>query len=223
MPLSKDPKKRQAQLSNLRPDAAVKAGAFSESTLTPLREPFLVEFTRQFGHVAGVDELRLAADRRARIEAITEWLDKNGVIADKRSGRPRPIVTELERLQAAHERLIRALRARPGAADIVVRRRPQEVDSLAQDLGDPKVRAAAGAYLRAISAARKRRLAAGTPVRSMREVLRDLSDEALDEVEDMNGEADKLGVDYGDLSQVAGSASNPTPPTPKKRARKADP
>ena len=41
------------------------------------------------------------AGLRARIEVINDWLDRRGVMADKRSGRLREILATLERSQAA--------------------------------------------------------------------------------------------------------------------------
>ena len=65
MPTSKDPKRRQAQLGNLRADAASTHGAYSEAKLGPLRARFAGELAEQFGSVASPEEIEIAADRRA--------------------------------------------------------------------------------------------------------------------------------------------------------------
>ena len=92
MPTSKDPKRRQAQLGNLRADAATTHGAYSEAKVGPLRARFAGELAAQFGYLASREEIEIAADRRARIEVINDWLDRRGVMGDKRSGRPREIL-----------------------------------------------------------------------------------------------------------------------------------
>ena len=121
MPTSKDPKRRQAQLRNLRADAATTHGAYSEANVGPLRARFAGELAAQFGSVASPEEIEIAADRRARIEVINDWLDRRGVMADKRSGRPREILAPLERSQAALERQLTEWRRSGGGA----RREPQ--------------------------------------------------------------------------------------------------
>jgi hypothetical protein len=92
-----------------------KHGAYREAKLAPLRERLVGELAEQFGHVASRHEIELAADRRARIAVINEWLDQHGVFADKRSGRPREILTTLERLQVALERQLTEWRRCGGA------------------------------------------------------------------------------------------------------------
>jgi hypothetical protein len=114
MSISKDPKKRERQLGNLRPDAATKHGLYSEARLEPLRERFRAELAEQFGAFAAADELALAADRRAKIEVINEWLGRRGLLADKRSGRPRAVLQLADRLQSAYERQLADLRRRGG-------------------------------------------------------------------------------------------------------------
>jgi hypothetical protein len=114
MPPSRDPEKRAAQLRNLRPDAALKHGAYAEAKLEPLRERFAAELAEQFGAVASEDELRLAADRRAKVEVINEWLAKRGLLADRRTGKPRSVMQLGDRLQTAYERQLAELRRRGG-------------------------------------------------------------------------------------------------------------
>src|SRR5947209_3969706 len=72
MPTSKDPKRRQAQLGNLRADAATTHGAYSEAKVGPLRARFAGELAEQFGSVASAEEIEIAADRRARIQVIND-------------------------------------------------------------------------------------------------------------------------------------------------------
>jgi hypothetical protein len=62
-------------------------------------------------------ELQIAADRMARTEAISRWLDKRGMLADRRSGKPREVVKLLERLQTALERQLAEWRRRRGATE----------------------------------------------------------------------------------------------------------
>lgn len=66
MPPSKDPAKRARQLGNLRADAAVKHGGFSEQALGPLRDRCAAELSERFAQVATSHEIWLAADRQAQ-------------------------------------------------------------------------------------------------------------------------------------------------------------
>jgi hypothetical protein len=95
-----------------------------------LRARFAGELAEQFGSVASPEEIEIAADRRARIEVINDWLDRRGVMADKRSGRPREILATLERSQAGRDPRRPAgttLRLMPEARTPIAgkRRRPQ--------------------------------------------------------------------------------------------------
>ena len=81
-----------------------------------MRARFAGELAEQFGSAASPEEIEIAADRRARIEVIDDWLDRRGVVADKRSGRPREILAALERSQAALERQLTGWRRRGGGA-----------------------------------------------------------------------------------------------------------
>jgi hypothetical protein len=110
MPLSRDPDRRRRQLDNLNRGAATKHGAHSEAKLAPLRDRFLTELREQFGDVAGDDELTLAAERRAKLEVLNDWLDRAGLL--ERSGRPRAAVQLADRVQSAYERQLANLRAR---------------------------------------------------------------------------------------------------------------
>jgi hypothetical protein len=101
MPISHDPEKRAAQLANLRPDAAIRHGVYSEAKLAPLRERFAAELSDQFGRLATPDELALAAARRAKREVLNEWLGRRGLLADRRSGTVRAAVQLADRLQSA--------------------------------------------------------------------------------------------------------------------------
>ena len=71
--------------------------------------------------MASPEEIEIAADRRARIQVINDWIDRRGVMAVKRSGRPREILAALERSQAALERQLTEWRRRGGGT----RREPQ--------------------------------------------------------------------------------------------------
>jgi hypothetical protein len=79
-----------------------------------LRARFAGELAEQLGYLASPEEIAIAADRR--IEVINDWLDRRGVMADKRSGRPREILATLERSQAALERQLTEWRRRGGGA-----------------------------------------------------------------------------------------------------------
>jgi hypothetical protein len=114
MPPSKNPVARKRQLANLKPDAATKHGAYAEEKVAPLREQFAAELATQYGKIATPDELELAADRRARVKVISDWLDQRGLLADRRSGRPRAVVQLADRLQSAYERQLAEFRRRGG-------------------------------------------------------------------------------------------------------------
>jgi hypothetical protein len=54
MPTSKDPKRRQAQLRNLRADAATTHGACSEAKVGPVRARCAGELAEKFGYLGRV-------------------------------------------------------------------------------------------------------------------------------------------------------------------------
>lgn len=205
MPASADPDKRQRQLANLRQNAATKHGSHSEATLRPLREHAYDELAREYGAIASEHELRLAADRKARLQAIREWLDQHGVIADRRTGKPRPVLQTAERLEAVLERQLRDLdrqlrdlRERGGGTDSAPYGDPTVMPYIELELDeriglladDAEIRrAAAKRILRRISDERRGRLVwrklgdTTTAPRSdpiMTKALSDLTDEELE-------------------------------------------
>ncbi len=101
MPLSSDPKARERQLANLKPQAPLRHGAYSAERLKPVREAILCELLASFPNVRR-DRLELLAQRRARIALLSEYIDVVGVIAHRKRGTTYPAVERLQREEAAY-------------------------------------------------------------------------------------------------------------------------
>ena len=80
-------------------------------------ERFAAELAERFGKVASEDEIALLAERRAKLEVLNVWLVGAGLLADRRSGRPRAVLALADRLQLSYERQFAVLRARAGGVD----------------------------------------------------------------------------------------------------------
>ena len=101
MPLSADPVKRQRQVSNLKYQAALTSGAYSETEIAPLRaelhEILLERFTS-----TPPELLWVMANRWARLQKLTAFIDDVGPLKANREMRS-PAV-ELGRLEGQFER-----------------------------------------------------------------------------------------------------------------------
>lgn len=124
MPLSADPSKRAAQLSNLVPGAraagtgnrrAVQHGAYSAGAIREAREKHLAELAETFPR-ASTQELVIQAHRLAQLELLGEFVDQRGVIRHKRRGDVFPAAMFMERVAAAFERQHALLVQRKAAA-----------------------------------------------------------------------------------------------------------
>lgn len=197
MPPSTNPKKRRAQLANLRPDAATKHGVYSEAKLAPLRERFVAELGEQFDGVATVDEIELAAERRAKLEVLNGWLGRRGLLADRRSGRPRAVVQLVDRLQSAYERQLAEFRGRAGRSGHPFDSSPPMSIELTADeqLGlmasEWKVRSDTTHRILARLRDEGPEIVQGGRVRGARLDLKALSNDELDEIERIVATAEK--------------------------------
>jgi hypothetical protein len=103
---------RERALANLRPDARSTHGAHAGARLAELRERHDVELARDY---PAMDDRRrkLAADRLARIEVASAWLDAHGLTRSSAArgssaGDLYPIVSHLERWSSRAEDLLAA-------------------------------------------------------------------------------------------------------------------
>jgi hypothetical protein len=96
MGLSRDPRARQKQLANLRPGAAIKHGGSSQLLLEPLRERHRCELKADYPHLDG-RRLAILADLLASLELACGYLDRRGLVADRRTLEVRPIVAHVDR------------------------------------------------------------------------------------------------------------------------------
>lgn len=98
---------RQATAPNLVralpgvPGATLKHGSNSEAVVGPIRQRHLARLRQRFP-AEDEDELLIAASRRAKIEVLSEYLDRIGLV--RRGGDVRGAVVELGRLETALER-----------------------------------------------------------------------------------------------------------------------
>jgi hypothetical protein len=79
---------------------------------------FAAELSARFGGVASADEIWRAADRRAKVEVTNDWLAHSGLLADKRSRRPRAVLGLADRLQSSYERQLTELGHRRGTSTV---------------------------------------------------------------------------------------------------------
>ena len=92
-----------AKAGNFR---ALRHGAKSEQLLAPMRERHAESLRKDF---PALDDRRVAllADRLARVQAASRWLDEqDGIVRDDR-GEPYPILRELERWASRAEAALR--------------------------------------------------------------------------------------------------------------------
>ncbi len=101
MPLSSNVDARARQLANLKPQGAVKHGAYSAELLKPERERILGELLASFPNVRR-DRLELLAAQRARIVLLQGYVEARGVIAHKGRGSTFPAVDRLQREESAY-------------------------------------------------------------------------------------------------------------------------
>ena len=85
----------------MKPQAAVKHGAFSAEHLEPERKRVLGDLLASFPSVPR-DRLDLAAGQRARITLLQAYVDTVGVIANRKTGKTYPAVALLAREEAAY-------------------------------------------------------------------------------------------------------------------------
>jgi hypothetical protein len=116
MPLSGDPRARAAQLANLRPGARVDHGATGQLLLSPLREKHRAALQQDY---PGIDERRLAllSDLLSRIELASGYIDRRGLVKDRRTLEPRPLVKLIDQWQARAWRLLDTLDGGGGEGD----------------------------------------------------------------------------------------------------------
>jgi hypothetical protein len=92
---------RQRQQANLSPLSAVKHAAYSPGRLRPIRERVLGELQASFPSVR-LDRLALAAQKRARIELLSDYIDEVGLLAHRLRGTTYPAVALLQREEASY-------------------------------------------------------------------------------------------------------------------------
>ena len=92
---------RGRQVSNLRPMAPLKHGAYSPQTLRPERERVLDELLASFPGVRR-DRLELLAGQRARITLLTAYVEERGLITHRVRGTSPPAVSLLRQEEAAY-------------------------------------------------------------------------------------------------------------------------
>ncbi len=110
MGVSSDPAKAAIQRANLRPNAATKHGAYSTAKLAPLREQFVIELRKAFPSAAD-DQISLLAHQRAQLAALGEWMDRRGLLANKRRGTVFDAVRLHLQLANSYEKQYAALQA----------------------------------------------------------------------------------------------------------------
>lgn len=84
---------------------ALQHGVHSERRIAPLRERHLAELRESYPRL-DTRRLILLADRFARIEAASVWLDAQGVIVRNDEGEVFPVVKELERWSSRAEQVL---------------------------------------------------------------------------------------------------------------------
>lgn len=108
---------REAQAGNKR---SVRHGARSEQAIIPVREERARELRERY---PDLDDLRLAllADRLARIQVASAWLDAKGTVVRDRNGRVYDVADRIEKWSSKAERILAELaaeRASRGPRDI---------------------------------------------------------------------------------------------------------
>jgi hypothetical protein len=164
----------------------VKHGASSERQLEPLREKHRRELLDRF---PTIDEYRLSllCDLLARIDLARQFVDEHGLMRSTRE--PHPLLQLLERWEKRAWAMLSALQ--PVSREPIHREPPIE-------LLDPEVRAAAYAFLEKVRQVRERTTDAdrkeliGRP--GTADWLRYASDEQLDNLEELSGRGEELGV-----------------------------
>jgi transposase-like protein len=123
------PVPNHAQPGNTR---SLTHGATHEPTLAPRREHHARDLRRRY---PDLDDLRLTilADRMARLDVATRWLDERGVVRDAR-GNVFPVVDRVETWGNRVERLVAALEQEAAARDTPEARARAYV---AEHYGDP--------------------------------------------------------------------------------------
>jgi hypothetical protein len=111
MPASRDPVKHEAQLANLRQNAAVTHGAYSDAAIRPARERHLAELVEAFPNATHA-ERTIQAQRLAQLEQLGAFLDERGVIRHRRRGDVFPAASLAEKIATAYERQAAVLIAR---------------------------------------------------------------------------------------------------------------
>jgi hypothetical protein len=89
---------------------AVTHGARSELQLAPVRERHVAELHRQYPKLDG-RRLVLLADRLARIEVATAWLDQRDGVVRNKDGEVFAVVGEVERWSSRAEKVIAEVEA----------------------------------------------------------------------------------------------------------------
>ncbi len=93
-----------------RNSRAVKSGAESELCLAPVREERAKMLRAKF---PDADDLRiaLAADRLARVELASSWLDRQGTVVRDKHGRVYDVADRLEKWSSRAEKVLAELTA----------------------------------------------------------------------------------------------------------------
>jgi hypothetical protein len=107
---------RARQLANLKSDAAVRTGVYSEVRLEPLRERYLAELRGAYPG-ASLDQLRTLSQRKAMATQLSAFLDARGIIRHQRRGEPFPAAALLARLLDGIDKQIAALEEQQAERD----------------------------------------------------------------------------------------------------------
>lgn len=94
MGLSPDVRARQRQLDNLRPLTRLEHGTNSQRLLETLRERHRAGLTQDYPRIDS-RRLGLRSDLVAEIELAGSYLDRRGLVTDRRTPELRPIVRDL--------------------------------------------------------------------------------------------------------------------------------
>ena len=122
MPLSKDPRARERQLSNLRPDAALKHAGRADVLIRGRADELLAELLEEFP-AASPRVLRLQARRAAKLERLAAFLEERGEFRNRRQGEvfaasaiEESVTAAFLATQAKLEAQAREARSKPGSA-----------------------------------------------------------------------------------------------------------
>lgn len=88
---------------------AVKTGAQSEQLLAPARDRLLIGVQEHYPELSDPEQ-HMLADRLARIELASAFIDRNGLFRNRKKGEPWPIVDRLEKWTNRAENLLRLAR-----------------------------------------------------------------------------------------------------------------